>query len=64
MSDVLFSSDIQDVKKTAMKLHKQFGYPLSSKLLALIKYFGIAGGDLEKYIIEVREKYETCFDII
>ena len=55
--NVLISLDSNDVKKVALKLHKQFGHPTSSKLINLIKKAGISN---EKLIDEVNKVSNTC----
>ena len=50
----------RDVKVTAMKLHKQFSHPVSSKLIRLIKSAGIKITQLEKAIIDVTNSCDVC----
>jgi len=50
----------EDVNKTAIKLHKQFGHPTSSKLITLIKDAGVKNLVLEKAIRSVSDTCKTC----
>ena len=48
------------IRKSAVKLHKQFGHPSKDKLLGLIKNAGITDGDFKKEIIKVSDNCESC----
>lgn len=49
-----------DVKKTALKLHKQFGHPTPARLTKLITDAGMKNSGLEKAIKEVSDSCTIC----
>lgn len=51
----------RNVKKTASKLHRQFGHPTSAKLIKLINNAGIKISGLEQAVQKVTEECEVCF---
>lgn len=63
ISSILLSTPIKsevDNKKIALKLHKQFGHPASSKLHKLIKDAGMNNIELCKEIQHIEEVCDTC----
>ena len=49
-----------DVKKTALKLHRQFGHPTSAKLIKLVTDAGIRNSELERAIKDVSDVCTVC----
>ncbi|MEL6943456.1 MAG: transposase family protein, partial [Bacteroidota bacterium] len=49
-----------DTKKTALKLHKQFGHPSPDKLLDLLGKAKMKTSDLEKSITDISEQCDIC----
>lgn len=50
-----------DVRKTALKLHRQFGHPTSEKLIKLINNAGMKNSELEQTIQKVTKECVVCF---
>ena len=49
-----------DLRKTAIKLHKQFAHPTADKLIGLLKNAKASSKKLEEEIRDVSDKYEVC----
>ena len=52
--------DEKNYKKTALKLHRQFGHPTSSRLISLLHKAEIKNDDLELEIINLSRSCEIC----
>ena len=50
----------RDVRKTAYKLHRQFGHPTAAKLVKLITNAGIKDSELEQAVRKATQECEVC----
>lgn len=50
----------EDVQRTALKLHRQFGHPTQAKLIKLITDSGIKNSDLERAVAKITKECGTC----
>ena len=65
VSDVLFSVNVDDLgpadmRKTALKLHKQFAHPPAHKLINLLNRANIENDELENIIRKISADCDTC----
>ena len=52
--------DVKNYKKTAHKLHRQFGHPTSSRLISLLHKVDIHDKGLEKEILNLNQECDIC----
>ena len=57
---VFYNCDTNEVRRKALKLHKQFAHPKAEKLIRLIKEAGIKDDKLEEEVRKIDETCETC----